>query len=398
MAKNSDRPAMECQPLVQLRKRTRPGSDRLRCTYIEVPQAEETAAVLGSRPYWCWGFEHGFNEHGVAIGNHTVFTRDAPGGKGLIGMDLVRLGLERGRSAEHAVEIMTSLLQEYGQGGSGYADKEWPYNNSFLIADRTGAVALETSDRHWALRRVRDVASLSNHVTIGTGWDALSDGLIEHAVAQGWWNADGDGRFDFAAAYRDSNSVPDEVSSGRHRRTCSILAEAKGSLAPAALRAALRDHYGEPFPAKDKTPADAEYFSVCMHAEPVGTTTASMLVHLPPEDGPATYWASLGSPCVGAFLPLYIDADVPSDYAVGGMEPSVDSPWWECKELLQLVERDWQSAMPRVRAVLDPFEAEVAEQAPAMASRPATEKTAFMRANLDAFRTHVRELRRALTG
>ena len=154
-AKNSDRPAAECQPLVQLPGAAlRPGRRACAAPYIEIPQVAETARVIGSRPYWCWGFEHGLNEHGVAIGNHTVFTKDALGAPGLIGMDLVRLGLERARSAAQAAEVITALVEAHGQGGSGYADKDWPYHNSFLIADRREAYRLETSDRRWAVRRV----------------------------------------------------------------------------------------------------------------------------------------------------------------------------------------------------------------------------------------------------
>jgi secernin len=78
-AKNSDRPAGECQPLLQLPRQSYPAGTRVRCTYIEIPQVMETARVIGSRPFWCWGFEHGLNEHGVAIGNHTVFSKDGLG-------------------------------------------------------------------------------------------------------------------------------------------------------------------------------------------------------------------------------------------------------------------------------------------------------------------------------
>src|SRR6188768_2145119 len=73
-AKNSDRPAAECQPFVQIPRQTHPAGAMLRCQYVEIPQVAETAAMIGSRPFWLWGFEHGLNEHGIAIGNHTVFT------------------------------------------------------------------------------------------------------------------------------------------------------------------------------------------------------------------------------------------------------------------------------------------------------------------------------------
>ena len=46
------------------------------------------------------------NENGVAIGNHTIYTRDPVPKTGLLGMDLVRLGLERARTAESAAEII----------------------------------------------------------------------------------------------------------------------------------------------------------------------------------------------------------------------------------------------------------------------------------------------------
>src|SRR5262245_34570709 len=138
-AKNSDRPAAECQPLVQLPAARHAPGTRLRCQYLEITQVPETARLIGSRPFWLWGFEHGLNEHGVAIGNHTVFTKDALRGYGLIGMDLVRLGLERARTAAQAVEVISALAETHGQGGSGYFDKDWPCHNSFLVADRRDA-------------------------------------------------------------------------------------------------------------------------------------------------------------------------------------------------------------------------------------------------------------------
>jgi len=363
-AKNSDRPAGECQPLVQIPAARHPPGARLRCQYIEIAQVAETARVIGSRPHWLWGFEHGLNQHGVAVGNHTVFSKDPLTGHGLIGMDLVRLALERGRTAPQAVEVISGLVETYGQGGSGYADTDWPYHNSFLIADRREAYLLETSDRRWAVRRVEEVGSASNHLGIGADWDALADGTIEHAIANGWWDEASEGRFDFAAAYRDTSVAPPVISSGRHRRTCELLTGARGRLTPASLRAALRDHYDGPVLRPGRTPEDERYFSVCMHADPVGTTTASMIARLPADpDDLLRYWGSLGSPCAGVFLPYYVDATLPEILARGGALPAPDSPWWRFKTLLTRVECDWTAYAPRVRRYWDDFEQMLAGEA-----------------------------------
>ncbi len=396
-AKNSDRPASESQPLLQQPRRSHAAGTRLRCTHIEIPQVAETARVIGSRPFWCWGFEHGLNEHGVAVGNHTVFSRDPLAAVGLIGMDLVRLGLERSRTAEHAVEIMTALIEKHGQGGSGYGDTDWPYHNSFLVADRQTAYALETSDRQWATRRIEAVGSLSNHLTIGADWDALSDGAIEHALDAGWWSEARDERFSFAEAYRDTSVVPEAISSGRHRRTCELLDHHRGNISVGSLKCTLRDHYGRPTPSTDLTPADEQYFSVCMHAEPVGTTTASMIARIPADvDEPLTYWASFGSPCVGAFIPLYVDGEIPMVLTGGGAQASDASLWWQFKHLQTMVERDWTRCGPPVRQALDHFEAEITEhmRSARIATQTVRARTTFMHATVDDLVERLRQLSR----
>lgn len=357
LAKNSDRPATECQPLTLLSGRKHPPGARLQCQYIDIAQVPETARVLGSRPFWLWGFEHGVNEHGVAIGNHTVFTRDAPANTGLTGMDLVRLGLERGRSASHAVQVITELIERHGQGGSGFLHMDWPYHNSFLIADRREAYLVETSARQWAVRQVRSVGSATNHLTIGRNWDRLSPQAVEHAAASGWWPIDSGERFDFAAAYRDASIIPDVISIGRYARTCRFLAESVGSITPASLMTALRDHYGGPMHPQEVGPDQPEYYAVCMHAEPIGTTTASMVARLPSrEEEPVCYWGSFGSPCIGVFVPYYIDGALPAAVSRGGADPDDESTWWRFRRLLSLVEEDPEPRGRHARRFWDEFE------------------------------------------
>jgi secernin len=114
-AKNSDRSPRECQPLAQAPHRVWPPGATVHCQYLEIPQAAETAAVIGSRPFWLWGFEHGLNEYGVAIGNEAVLTREMLPSTGLLGMDLVRLGLERAKTAREAVEVIGALVERHGK-------------------------------------------------------------------------------------------------------------------------------------------------------------------------------------------------------------------------------------------------------------------------------------------
>ena len=100
-AKNSDRPPAEAQVLLAHVARS-PGR-ALDTQYLRLPDPGATAFV-GSHPTWLWGAEHGVNEHGVAIGNEKIWTVDDPHAlpPALLGMDLVRLGLERSRTADDA--------------------------------------------------------------------------------------------------------------------------------------------------------------------------------------------------------------------------------------------------------------------------------------------------------
>jgi len=80
-AKNSDREMNEAQNLVFIPSTCHPSeplenfhSKDVKCTYLSIPQVENTFAVLLSQPFWMWGAEMGVNEYGVCIGNEAIFT------------------------------------------------------------------------------------------------------------------------------------------------------------------------------------------------------------------------------------------------------------------------------------------------------------------------------------
>lgn len=72
-----------------------------------------------------------------------------------------RLGLERGSTATEALEVITKLLEKYGQGGPcSDSDPGLAYHNSFIIADPTTAWVLETCGKHWVAEQVTSTCLL----------------------------------------------------------------------------------------------------------------------------------------------------------------------------------------------------------------------------------------------
>jgi len=211
--KNSDRPTGEVQTIRRYGAVTYNNSNaQLQCTYITIPQASQTYAVLLSQIDWMWGAEMGANEHGVLIGNEAVWTNEQTPNepKALLGMDLVRLGLERGRTAREALDVITSLLEQYGQGGPcAQDDATFTYHNSFLIVWYTDAFVLETAGRHWVAQRITSgVRNISNCLSIRQDYDFASAGILRRQ------NSD-DENIDFAATFC-TGSVDEEINDPRY--------------------------------------------------------------------------------------------------------------------------------------------------------------------------------------
>ena len=181
-AKNSDRPPGEVQIAWPFGRRSSAGCT-LRTQYLSIGDTGAHAAFL-SCPTWLWGAEHGINEFGVAIGNERVATtHDATAAKpALIGMDLVRLGLERARTAAEAVDVLTGLLQTCGQGGIADAAHQEAYDSSFLIADPTEAFVLETAGADFAVAPFPAGVAISNRITLDQ-FDRFRDAREDTAYA-----------------------------------------------------------------------------------------------------------------------------------------------------------------------------------------------------------------------
>jgi secernin len=339
-AKNSDRHPNECQPLFHAaRAQFAPGST-LKCQYLEIPQVPETWEVIGGRPWWLWGFETGVNEWGVAIGNEAVLSKEPFAETGLLGMDLVRLGLERGRSAYEALHVIVDLLESVGQGGSAEVAGIRYYHNAFIIADPTEAWVLETAGRYWVAERVTGARAISNVYSIETHWDEASDDLVEHAFAQGWWREGV--QFNFAKAYGDY-SVQIAPRCFRFQRATDLLGKQGGQVTVPSMMAHLRDHYDDTFLAPRWSPQELCFASICMHSSEQfnGETASGFVAELRNDVSPlrSSVWHTFTSPCLSAFHPVYLGGvGLPADLDSGSGTYDSDSPWWRFERLQRRVD------------------------------------------------------------
>lgn len=301
-AKNSDRQPNEPHLLIRIPRKRHPKGAQVKCTYITIDQVEETYDVLLLKPSWMWGAEMGANEWGLNIGNEAVFTKVKQGPPSLLGMDLVRLALERCRTSLEAVQLITGLLAKHGQGGNCGYERRFYYHNSFLIADRSSAWVLETAGPFWAAKEVKDVYAISNRLSIGRDYDLAHPHLVDYAISRKWCRSEED--FHFARCYTNE-LITAFAGAAQRENACSLrLQQAKGSITVETMLEILRSHE----PKLEQNPfAKPSVRSVCMHGGGlVGDhATGSYVAHL--TDELDTYWLTGSStPCISVFKPYWL--------------------------------------------------------------------------------------------
>jgi dipeptidase len=377
-AKNSDRLPDECQHLCVYPGREWEKSATVRCQYVSVAQVRKTYRVLGSQPFWLWGFEHGVNERGVAIGNEAIWTTAPRQQVGLLGMDLIRLGLERGGTAREALDAMTALLEQHGQGGSPRHNdpKAACYDSSFILADPGEAWVLETSGRDWVARRIQGVYSISNAPCLGSDFELASAALRDRKG------------LDFARDLGEYTEHPQTSGKTRCQRSRQLLKDGAGRIGVPEMMTMLRDHGGA---AETKKPGESGP-TLCMHPG-TGQTAASMVAHLH-KDG-IIAWCSLVTPCISVFLPFFVEASVPEALRQGAATFAQESPWWRVKRLLDRAAESWGESFPRIRAHWQEWQQTLLREAADYRKESLDHKSMYVNRNITKWLTEITALERA---
>lgn len=376
--KNSDRPLFDCQPLVFYARKKWPADAQVNLGRIKIPQAPETYATIGSSPYWCWGYEEGINEFGVVIGNEGVSSKAlvenktaAQNGKapefGPTGMDLIRFALERAKTARRAVDVITGLVEKYGQFGSGRPTEgtRGAYDNSYIIADAEEAYVLETAGKHWAAKRFKQGAtSISNALTIETGWDLASKGMVNYALEKGWWPKDKKKSFNFKDAYNDdtpANIARTKRACTRAGRSAELLKEKAGQVDIPWMKSIARDRGTSP-------------------SIDLNQTAGSCVVELPgKKDRLPVFWWCAAVPSSGCYVPFFVHGSkLPGIVSTAGtFGKVVEAPrkvkqdsfsaasyWWLFRDLSDKVNEDRDKRLRAVRKEFNALEKEFAAAVP----------------------------------
>ena len=280
---------------------------QVQTTYIEVPQVPHTYGVFLVQPSWMWGGEMGVNEFGVVIGNEAIFTKNRSNHqKALLGMDLLRLALERSQTAKQAVDTITQLLETYHQGGNAGFETKRYYDNSFLIIDQEDAFILQTFRSSWYVQPVTQQANISNRAH-GSKEFAIQDQLFRSKLKPLFTYFSGS-KFRVESVKRQLDQIKfDDINQ---------------------IRKICQSH--------QSTKEFANYYrgsvrSVCMHQSILGDhTTASMIVQTTPSL--QTIWVSNGStPCLCVYLPIVSFPEHP----LLRMSNHVALTYWVNRELLK---------------------------------------------------------------
>ena len=367
LAKNSDREPDEVQ-LVAHYPAKKHSKAMLQCTYIEIPQVEQTYEVILSKPYQMWGAEMGVNEHGVSIANEAVFTKISIPKKntGLTGMDLLRLGLERSTTAKEALETIIQLLEKHGQDAcGGYKDKSFYYHNSFLIADGVTAFLLDTASTSWAWKPVENFQSISNQLNITTDYSAY-----KMNVELPWYKlAKKETPFNFKKYYSDF--LYTNFSNAEKRKSCSlsILKELKDHTTPQNCFDILKSHNvaDADFSLKKASTAD-----LCMHATNFinrNSTTGSMVAIIR-KDSISTIWVTATAhPCLSVYVPFYF-----GEKYISTTNEQGKSIWWLAKNVQDWICKNYAKRKPLIREELDDLQAKFLESEKSLFEKNASPK------------------------
>ncbi|MEN8164095.1 MAG: C69 family dipeptidase [Acidobacteriota bacterium] len=366
-----------------------------------IPEAEHTYAVVGL-----------MNEHQLTISETTTTGREElQNPEGLIHYwDLMKLALKRARTAREAIEVMTSLVDEFGYRSTA---------ESFSIADPDEVWLMEMIGKGpgrkgaiWVARRIPDgfISAYANGIRIRQfPMDdpencLFAPDVVDFAVEMGFWKADDKRPFSFAEAYdnptvqsrrytasrvwsvfrRAAPSLESSLDPAYHRgdpraKPYPLWIKPDQKLSTAGVMALMRDHYeGTPWdmtqgldagpyatpnrwrPMTWEVSGEQHSWERPISTQQTGFSFVSQSRSWLPDAIGGVYWYGLDDTWTTCYVPLYAGITaLPESFTVGSLgEFSWDSAWWVFNFVANIANLKFSHMTPEILALQQEIEGE----------------------------------------
>ncbi|MCK4413523.1 MAG: C69 family dipeptidase [Candidatus Eisenbacteria sp.] len=383
-----------------------------------IPQVPHTHAVVGL-----------MNEHQLAIGETTFGGREElinPDGL-FHYWDLMKIALQRARTAREAIDVMTGLVAQYGYRSGG---------ETFSIADPEEAWIMEMigpgpgrMGAAWVAWRIPDgaLAFHANKARIGDfprddpERCGYSDLAVSLAIEKGYYDPASGEPFRFCEAYDPATpqslrycearvwsayrraAPSQDFSADYHRavpgaRPYPLWIEPDERLAVEDVFALMRDHYeGTPLDMTQGIDAgpygtpnrwrpltwsidSVEYvWERPISTQQTGFSFISQSRNWLPDAIGGLYWYGVDDTYTTCYVPLYCGIDrVPESYTTGRLDRfSWDSAWWVFNFVANFANLRYSMMLPEIQAVQTEIEGRL------RVLQPAVEQTALALAESD---------------
>ncbi len=372
-----------------------------------IKQVPHTYAVVGM-----------MNEHQLAISETTSSGREElRNPNGLLGYwDLMRLALQRAKTAREAIDVMTDLVTEYGYRSTG---------ESFSIADTKEAWIVEMigpgpggKGAEWVALRIPDgyISCHANKARIGEfplddPEDCLySDNVISFAVEKGYYDPESGEPFRFCDAYCPSTprnlryadgrvwsifqrAAPSKnLSSDYHRAVegaerYPLWIKPDKKLSLADVFALMRDHYettdydmtrgvdAGPYGTPNRwrpmewTVDSVEYvWERPVSTQQTGFSFVSQSRGWLPDPVGGVYWYGVDDTYSTCYVPLYCGIDeIPKSFTIGSLQSfSWESAWWVFNFVANFANLKYSYMMPEILEVQSEIEGNFIKLQPAV--------------------------------
>ena len=364
-AKSADCEVNEANALVRIARQKHEVGEGVRITHRMIPQARETYEVLLVKAFWTYGCEIGVNEYGLSMGEEAVYTTEGNNEKedGIIGPDMTRIALERAKNCQEAIEVVISLLEEFGQGGNCEMSGNSHFDSSYLIADTKEAYILETAGRSWAVKKIDEFDSISNMLSIENDWLRSSTGKNRQ-------------KLNWSQTY-SLLDIPATLGAPERRSiTYNALSQVAGNISVKTAFDIMRQHGSSYHPALPET-----HRNICMHAGPFRNRwwqADGVMVSDVGDHGVMAWVTGTSGTCVSIFKPVFLGLELPDLGPTPTEHFNPSCLWWKHELLHRRAMADFINLVPEIRNDFDSLEEEFLIEVETVLKGSFQEKKEFM--------------------